>query len=72
MDMTIVAVVAITFGGLIKLAKMRHEARLMQQNHGAEYQGQDVRIRELEERVKVLESIVTDKAYDLKQKIASL
>ena len=66
----IAAVVAIVFGtGLIKDYLKTRRKQLEQEGGTREY---EVRIEALEERVRVLERIVTENNYDLKKEISAL
>lgn len=70
-----IATAAIVVWGIVQIVKMSlgyEEKKRKEKQVEGETTASRGRIEALEERIRVLESIVTDKAYDLKQKISSL
>ena len=66
----ILAIVAIVFGsGLVRDYLKTRRTELARDDSTREYQS---RIDELEERIRVLERIVTEKNYDLRKEISKL
>jgi hypothetical protein len=66
----VIAIVAIVF--IYKLVSARMQHRNAQRTPDADQIAWQQRLDELEERVKVLERIVTDDKYDLKRQIEAL
>jgi hypothetical protein len=64
--------VAIISGNRRKMAKMRLEAEMAMARDRTEAQRGDGRVAALEERVRVLERIVTDRGYGLAHEIEAL
>lgn len=71
MDMTAVAIVAIIVWGIVSLAdaKKSKKAQKFAQNDNAEL---EQKLAAMQERIEVLEKIVTDENYDLKRQFADL
>ena len=66
----VIAIIAIVF--IFKLVSMRMQQRNVQRAPDADRIAWQQRLDQLEERVKVLERIVTDDKYDLKRQIEEL
>lgn len=66
----VIAIVAIVF--IYKFMSMRMQHRLAQRTPDADQVAWQQRLDQLEERIKVLERIVTDDKYDLKRQIDAL
>ena len=66
----VIAIIAIVF--IYKLVSMRMQHRNVQRAPDADRIAWQQRLDQLEERVKVLERIVTDDKYDLKRQIEEL
>lgn len=69
-----VAVMSVMIWGVVEVVKMllEHKKGQWKAEGNAQQAQQSERIKALEERIEVLEAIVTDKSYDLKQKINAL
>jgi phage shock protein C len=66
----LIAVVAIIGGVIYDALKMRYKYQQLASGKGVEKLEQDINM--LKQRVATLESIVTDKSYELKQQISQL
>lgn len=69
-----VAMLAVLIWGIVECFKMvvEHQKTRQRTQQSEVETAQAARIQALEERIKVLEAIVTDKSYELKQKISAL
>jgi hypothetical protein len=69
-----VAIIAVVVWGVTEIVKMALEHRKLGKKavQDAERGEMEAKIAALEERIKVLEAIVTDQSYDLKKKINAL
>ncbi len=66
----VIAIVAIVFG--YKLISLRMQSKHLRRDEATDRIAWQQQLEQLEERVKVLERIVTDDRYDLKRKFEEL
>lgn len=66
-----IVALALGFAAFERWMKERSKTRIVELESGPKSEAQE-RIRALEERVEVLERILTDERYDLKRKISNL
>jgi uncharacterized membrane protein len=68
----VIAIVVIVFGYKLLATSVRRKHAVQEEHVGAENADLRQRLEQLEERVRVLERIVTDERYDLKQQFKEL
>lgn len=68
----VVCIVAIVFGSRVLVTYLKTRDTRQQQEQGADLEETIAQINDLEERVRVIERIVTEKKFDLEREIERL